>query len=81
MWESKVFGRCVFNKMGKKEGGHIKNYLEKKVQSYNVQYLYGGGYYKMENLPDPENNQILDVYILIKDVNKFEDMNYLKELF
>jgi hypothetical protein len=36
MWESKVFGRCVFNKMGKKDGGSIKNYLEKKVQSYNV---------------------------------------------
>jgi hypothetical protein len=43
--------------------------------------MYGGGYYKIENLPDPENNQILDLYILIQDVSKFEDMNYLKDLF
>lgn len=81
MWESKAFGGCVFNKIRKKDGGSITNFLSKKVKSYDIQYLYGGGYYILENLPDPENNQILDVYILIEDVNKFDDMNYLKELF
>jgi len=42
--------------------------------------MYGGGYYKLENLPDPENNQILDIYILVEDISRFEDMNYLKDL-
>ena len=56
MWESKYFGRCVFDKMRKKEGGSISNYLNKKVHGYDIQYMYGGGYYKIENLPDPENN-------------------------
>ena len=60
---------------------NVSNYLKKKVDSYDIQYMYGGGYYKIENLPDPENNQILDVYVLIQDVSKFEDMNYLKDLF
>ena len=36
MWESKKFGRCIFDKMWKKEGGSITNYLKKKVDSYDI---------------------------------------------
>jgi len=56
IWESKVFGGSAFRKIGKKNGGFMTNYLKKKVLDFKIEYLYGGGYYKIENLPDPENN-------------------------
>tara|TARA_B110000285_G_C14826647_1_gene468987 strand:- start:429 stop:623 length:195 start_codon:yes stop_codon:yes gene_type:complete len=36
MWESKAFGGCVFNKIRKKDGGSITNFLSKKVKSYDI---------------------------------------------
>jgi hypothetical protein len=42
--------------MGMKNGSHISNNLKNKILDYRIEYLYGGGYYKLENLPDPENN-------------------------
>ena len=56
MYQSKVFGGCVFNRMGMKNGSYISNNLKNKILDYRIEYLYGGGYYKLENLPDPENN-------------------------
>ena len=81
MWQSRVFGGCVMNKVGMKNGGYFTNNLREKVMEYKLEYLYGGGYYKLENLPDPENNQIIDMYIILEDVKKFEDIQYLKDLF
>jgi hypothetical protein len=57
------------------------NDFKEKVIGYTLEYIYGGGYYKIENLPDPENNQILDIYIIIEDVKKHDDIYYLKELY
>ena len=56
IYESKVFGGSVFNKIGKQDGTYLENNLKSKVLDYRLEYLYGGGYYKLENLPDPENN-------------------------
>jgi hypothetical protein len=81
IWESKKFGGTVFNKFVKKDGTKMTNNLRNKLLEYRIEYLYGGGYYKFENLPDPEKNQIIDIYIIMEDVKKFEDMQYLKELF
>jgi hypothetical protein len=36
IYESKVFGGCIYNKIGKKKGGYITHYLEKKVKNYNI---------------------------------------------
>ena len=81
IWESKKFGGPVFSNFTKKDGTKMSNNLRAKVLDLRIEYLYGGGYYKFENLPDPENNQIIDLYIIMEDVKKFEDMQYLKELF
>ena len=59
----------------------MENDLKYRVVGYTLEYIYGGGYYKIENLPDPENNQILDLYIIIEDVRKHDDIYYLKELY
>ena len=70
MWLSKHWGHCVFDKIHLKHGGYVSNYLESKVHSYDINWLQGGGYYKIENLPDPQDghNQIIDLYILIESV-------------
>lgn len=77
-----LFGGCIFDKMGQntKNGGSVTNFLERKVRNYEIAYLYGGGYYKFENIPDPENGLILDVEILIPVVAKHDEIEYLKEL-
>ena len=56
IWDSGVFGGCVLNKIGRKDGGTVTNKLKSIVEDYTLEYMYGGGYYKIENLPDPENN-------------------------
>ena len=75
-----MFGGCVFNKVEQKNGKFISNFLEEKVQNYDIQDDIGGGYYQIENLPDPENNQIIDLSILIEKVSKSEDVYYLDKL-
>lgn len=81
IWESKQFGGSVFNKIKRRDGVSMTNNLKDKVLDFKIEYLYGGGYYKIENLPDPDNNQILDIYIIMEDVKNFGDMQYLKDLF
>ena len=67
--------------MKRKNGTEIPNQLRDKIMAFNIEYLYGGGYYCLEMIPDPENNQILDIYIIMEDVKKFETMQKLRTLF
>ena len=80
MWQDHMFGGCIFDKVGTKYGKYISNFLEEKVLNYNIQDENGGGYYHIETLPDPENNQIIDLNILIEEVTKQEDLYYLEKL-
>ena len=81
MWRSKIFGGHVLKPMCRKDGSAIPNNLREKIMAFNIEYLYGGGYYCLEMIPDPENNQILDIYILMEDVKNFETMQKLRTLF
>ena len=45
MWESRAFGGSVYNKIARKHGGYVTNYLKEKVENLNIAYTFGGGYY------------------------------------
>ena len=82
IWQSKYFGGTVLQPVRRKDGTtFMANNLKEVIFKFNIQTLYGGGYYALRMIPDPENNLIYDIYILMEEVNQFEALNKFKTLF
>lgn len=81
MWHSKYFGGPVLNAIRRKDGTFMENNLKEFLFNLNINTLYGGGYYALRMIPDPENNVIYDIYILMEEITKFEILNKLNKVF
>lgn len=60
MWKSKVYGGCVIGPVGDAGKGSARtrdNVISDQVGLYQIEHVFGGGYYALENLHirDPEN--------------------------
>lgn len=59
MWKSRVYGGHVFQPVGEAPGTKRtrQNVLQDQVNLFQIEYLYGGGYYVLENIliQDKEN--------------------------
>jgi len=60
-YKSNVFGGSVLLPVGKKSGKRDKrNPLESEISAMQVEYMYGGGFYDIQNLredPQPYDNE------------------------
>ena len=68
MWQSKYFGGTVLQPVRRKDGDFMANNLKEVIFNLSIQPLYGGGYYALRMIPDPENNLIYDIYIIMEEV-------------
>jgi hypothetical protein len=52
LWKSKVFGGHVFQPVGEAPGTSRtrQNVLQDQINLFQIEYLYGGGYYVLENV-------------------------------
>jgi len=67
-WRSKVFGGDVIKPVGVKGKSKRtkKNPLEEDLKKFNIMPMYGGGYYKLENVQQSEHDPewFYDIYLL-----------------
>ena len=63
MWNNKIYGGCVFNPVGVAKGmkRSRENVLKDQISLYEVEFLYGGGYYALSNLILGESKPVTKV--------------------
>ena len=79
MYQSTIYGGSIFLPIGREKNQvrNRENALLAEINAVNVDYLYGGGYYKIEQVKAGEDNDYFDIFILVESI---EDMDLLKQL-
>ena len=81
---SKICGGSVLQPVGRDKENParvIQNNLQEKIINFEIEYLYGGGYYEIERLIDTKENRVLDIFILLENVANYEDIEKLRTLY
>ena len=82
-WASRQFGGNVLSDLGApKARKNKKTPLEPLIKNAQLNALYGGGYYVLENVQQFEDNEqwFYDIYILIEKSENMDHMKQVKEL-
>lgn len=90
-YKSTVFGGSIFLPIGssRKQGEKRDktNNLKKEIEDAHIDYLYGGGYYVLQNVKvsretdgtnDEEANLYIDIYMLIQSIDDIQELKKLK---
>ena len=76
-WASAVFGGKVLNPLGDSKGKRTRyNVLDQQIAKAQINHMFGGGYYIIEQVQQAEGDltQFYDIYILIENIKDNEQL-------
>jgi len=82
-WNSSVYGGCVLQPLGVYKGKRTRyNVLDQQVNKAQINQLFGGGYYVLEQVQQFEDDEtwFFDIFILIESIKDNEHLDQVKQL-
>ena len=82
-WSNAVFGQSVLKPLGIYKGKRSRyNVLDQQINKAQINQLFGGGYYILEQVQQFDNDEtwFYDIFILIESIKDNEHMEQVKQL-
>lgn len=78
-FKSNIFGGPVTQNIRLKKP--ISNTIENDILFCEIEYLYGGGFYQLEGIPDASGSMLYDVQILLRSIDNYDHVQMLRNEF
>ena len=82
-WNNAVFGGSVLQPLGIYNGKRTRyNVLDQQIAKAQINQLFGGGYYILEQVQQFDNDEtwFYDIFILIESIKDNEHMEQVKQM-